>query len=185
MRKITPILMFPIVCLLVVSCFTPRAYFSKKVSEPSKPIENYILLYSVLHDDLLDLGEQNYNTYLKGKFNNLEDKGFRDNLVEKYLKLKENETPWDYRLIFEDFRAYDYAEFKNQLQKREIGFVLLVTQKSFVQNEELSAIIKHQVYLFELGKDEPIWVSYGFTKNASTGKFAKGILASLKEEGLL
>lgn len=181
MKRISQLLLFLIVSLLFVSCFTPRASYSKKVSEPSKPIGNFLILYSVLHDDLLDLGEQNYNTYLNGKFNNLEDKGFRDNLVNKFLELG---SGTDYREIFEDFRAYDFSEFNNRLQDKEVEFILLVTQKSYVHNEELSDIIKYQVYLFELGKEEPIWVSYGFS-NVFAGKLAKGILVKLKEDKLL
>lgn len=170
--------------IVLSSCITPRSHVTKKNSEPSKPLKNYIILYSVLHEDLQDMGEDNYDTCLKGKFNNLQQKFFRDNLVEKYIELAESGTVWDYRNIFEDFKAYEYLEFEQLLDEKGIDFILLVTEKLFIQREQTASIKQHQVYLFERGVNSPIWISFGYQGSLSR-KLAKGVHKDLKKEGFL
>jgi len=176
--------LFLFTTLIFLSCSTPRAFVSKKTAEPSKPLNNYLLLYSVITDDLQDMGEANYNTYLKGNFNNLQDKFFRDNLVAKYIALAEMGTVWDYRNLFDDFKAYGYQEFEEIVEKNGIDFILLVTEKRFIPREQLPSITNHQLYLFERGVDSPIWVSYGYPGSLS-GRMAKGIHKELTKEGFL
>lgn len=169
---------------LMVSCGTPRSFVTKKISEPSKPLKSYIILYSVLHEDLQDMKEENYNTYIKGKFNNLQEKFFRDNLMDKYIDLAESGTVWDYRNIFEDFKGYEFKEFEELLEKNRIEFVLLITEKRFLPREQLPDILNHQVYLFERGVDSPIWVSYGYP-GSMPGRLARGVHNDLKKEDFL
>jgi hypothetical protein len=170
--------------LLLASCYTPSSLVTKKFSEPSKPLNNYLVLYAVLHEELQDMGEDNYNTYLKGKFNNLQEKSFRDNLVDKYIDLAESGTVWDYRNIFEDFKAYEYQAFQELLDKNGIDLILLVTEKLFIQREQIANLKQHQVYLFERGVNTPIWVSFGY-QGSFPGKLAKGVIKDLKKEGFL
>lgn len=90
----------------------------------------------------------------------------------------------EYRNIFEDFKAYEYQEFKELLDKNGIDFIILVTEKVFIQRDEIANIKQHQVYLFERGIDTPIWVSFGY-QGSFPEKLAKGVQKDLKKEGFL
>lgn len=173
-----------LISFLLTSCITPSSFVTKKISEPSKPLNNYIVLYSVVHEDIQNMGKENYDTYLKGKFNNLQEKFFRDNLVDRYIDVAQSGTVWDYRNLFEDFKAYEYQEFEELLDKNGIDFILLVTEKLFIQREQLANVKQHQVYLFERGTDSPIWVSFGY-QGSFSGNLARGVHKDLKKEGFL
>lgn len=184
MQKILSIFSVLLLTMVFYSCHTPSAFVSKSMSKQSKPLKNYVILYSVLSEDLQDVGEKNYDSHLKGKFNNLEDKFFRDNMVDKYISTAEMGTVWDYRRLFDDFKAYNFQEFEEILNKNDIEFILLVTQKRFIPREQLGDLRNHQVYLFERGKKEPVWIAYGYP-GSTPRRLAIGVHKDLRKEGIL
>lgn len=173
--------------LITSSCYTPRATQTQRLSSPEEPIKEILLLYGDIQEDIHNLDKETYEKSLNGKYNDLENKHFRESLYKHLFPLTNPTLLFNTDSLFEDFRQYPYGEFKKRLDEKSIRYILLVTQKEKLALAE-NIIRKYQVYLLDADSGKPLWVSYGYgSGTVSKGKrLAKGIKKDLDaENGIL
>ncbi len=185
MNSIQNSLLLLLISILFVNC-TPKATQVQRFHNPEEPINSILFLYGNIEDDILQLDKASYEKSLKGKFNDLENKGFRINLYEHLFSMLNPTLVYNYNSMFEDFKSYSYEEFQQKLEEKEIDHVLLVTQKERIILEE-NVIRRYQVHLMETRTGKPLWVSYGFQSGSLNGpkSLARGIKKDLEGENLI
>jgi hypothetical protein len=190
--------------LLVSSCYTPKGMHTQLLSEPKKPVFDFVVLFVPTVEDIYQLDQTSYEQLIQGNFNDLQHKTFRNHLHNSFSKTFDVTFVHDYQNFFNDHKPYSYEEFVGALKNQGVQHIFLITLKS--QNQVIRPIItsdmsipvnytdrSYQFYLFDLDKPSPIWVSYGFPTSTgglngmktTTKQLARGAAKELKKGDLL
>jgi hypothetical protein len=204
MRFFPQSLFMLLLILAATACYTPRGLHNKTLAQPEKPVFDFLMLFVPTDEDIHQLDEQTYERLLKGNFNDLQHKTFRDHLGDRFRKSFEGTFVHDYQNFFTGHHRYSYEEFQNALAQNRVNHILLITLKS--EKSRVSPIItsdmaipvnythrSYQLYLFDVNRPQPLWLSYGFP--TSTGglsgirttarELARGVAREMEREQLL
>ncbi len=179
--KFIPFLAFIVFPLLLVSCHTPRATQTQNITIPEQPIKEVLFLYGVIEEDIHQLDKETYDKTLKGRYNDLQHKYFRERLNNHLFSMLNPTIVYGYSSLFEDYQAYPFEDFQQKIKEKGIQHILLISEKKrTVFNENI--IREYQVYLIESASGKPIWVSYGYHSGtlSSIRGLARGIAKDLE-----
>lgn len=179
--KINPFLGLIMLPLFLVSCHTPRATQTQSLAIPEQPIKEVLFLYGVFKEDIHQLDKETYERFLKGSYNDLQHKNFRDKLNTHLFSMLDPILVFGYSSLFEDYLAYPFEEFQQKIKEKDIQHILLISLKERTVLAE-TIIREYQVYLIESASGKPIWVSYGYHSGGltSTKGLARGIAKDLE-----
>ncbi|WP_194778259.1 hypothetical protein [Pararhodonellum marinum] len=188
MSKYSPVLISVFLILLLLSCtiYTPSAFNKKTFSPFEKPIDNFLLLYAEMPEDLYQLTEDSYDQLLRGRFNDFPNQNTRQKLHEAISNELTSAQVYPYELVFQTHKDYTFEEFKSGLDTVETPYVLLVTfKKEEFVGENLSRYF--QIYLLDKHTGQPLWLSYGYRLSNFfyMPSLAKGIANELKNETIV
>lgn len=188
----------------VTACYTPRGIHTQTMAEPEKPVFDFMVLFVPTDEDIHLLDRQTYDRLLMGSFNDLQYKNFRNYLSDGFRKNFKGTFVHDYQNFFTDHHRYSYDEFISALKHDGVKHILLITLKSEAKNVRpivTSDVVipvnytdrSYQIYLFDIERPTPLWLSYGFP--TSTGgimgvrstarKLARGTAKELDKGQLL
>lgn len=138
-----------------------RAIQTQKNGELEKPLEGFIILFVESDNEILQLDEKYYNKSIRGNFNNLQHKRFRDHLAEVSWDTFSPVMTFDCKNFFETHQDYSYSEFRSVLDKGNFQHLLIISMRNNSDRGEFSQQ-NFQVYLFDKGSPQPIWTGFGY-----------------------
>jgi hypothetical protein len=198
-------LLLLLVMLGLYGCYTPKPTYTQYKEKLSQPIYDFIPLYVETTAEIYELDEATYDEAVKGRFNNMKNKRFRDFIQNKFTKEYIATLIHDYTIFFEDHHPYSFEAFKEQLLENQINYILLITKTverpmvgEVYLGENMAFPVNqigkmYQIYLFDVKNERPLWISHGFptVTGGLTGPrnvarhLARGTAKALENEGII
>lgn len=190
MKVLNQILLISILIVFCACTNFKRAVQTHKNGELEKPVISFMILFVESVNEILQLDEEYYNKSIRGNFNNLQHKRFRDHLASVSRNSFEPVMTFDSKDFFESHQDYSYSEFRSVLDKSDFQHLLIISMRNNLDRGEFSQQ-NFQVYLFDKGRPQPLWTGFGYynqgsiTRRAVAQMLSNRIKRDLRADGML
>ncbi|PRY89013.1 hypothetical protein CLW00_103133 [Mongoliibacter ruber] len=167
-----------------------RAVHTKKSGDLEKPLEGFLILFVETDNEILQLDEEFYNKSIRGKFNNLEHRRFRDHLASATRYTFDAVKTFDSKDFFEVHQDYSFEEFNTVINDSDFQHLLIISMRNNMDRGEFSQQ-NFQVYLFDKGIEQPLWTGFGYynqgniIRRPAAQRLSNRIKRDLKSDGML